>query len=1183
MNKLHYLTTAAVLPCLLAVPAFAESGFTDSVVTFYGEVRQVGGAQTVLLQAGKLEVTFANQSNPANLVTLESELRPIGEGANKPFSYALDVPLAYLPEAPRMGEFLSIGSTNTNFRIEAITIDGRDATLPDGSKEFYGLSFASRGADYRLDLLVAGESLDSDGDDLSDWWENLHGLDPLVADSGGDPDNDGWTNLDEYNKGGNPNVSNREPQLATSEILVPESGEAGVFLHMLDSDSQPADIELAVTGSAASGFALDVDGVPLADGEHRLLTLADLRAGRLSIRHANRTLNQFALPLSWNDGGDTTDGEVFVRVTTPSTSDGNDSTLWLDGMDLAADGSSISLWSDRSGNARNASQPLASHQPVVADRSADFSASTSAHLFFQDVAISTADHTVLAAYKAADSSDAAQTLLSTNRGFLKISPTRQAISYPGAPVYQMDGVATQGYVDISGKDSTSTFRREGSLMQNVFGLSYDGQDVAAESIEPVLPTLGGLRSAIPTGTDPVAEAFSGQLHELLVFPTALPEQKLRDVHDYLDSKWSGSVIWDLSTSLKPVNLSAIQAARPQIIRGGHGDDFLGGGLLDDTLSGGAGADILTGGGGVNRFVFGGVDTGNDRITDFDLENDIIDLSALFWGQTGDARQSVSTRLDANFSTPTPTLDTVLIVQRPDGTTQEITLENKVVSGNQLIQLIVEGRLRMGGLSVPASVQIALAPGSPTGPLTESLDQPFSIVVSRSGAGTAAALDVPLGFFENALGGHFIIDGAVQNDSRRSVVRFARGETSKTLTIRPVPDLETDGPTTVQVAVLPQYKFSVAGSTVERTLVDRPMVWLEVVTPTAVSDTAQAAVIRVHRDGATTDALTINVNLGGTAKEGVHIQDVPDSVTLSAGQGSVEISVSPLAAGLANGPKVVLFQLAPGSVYQLGNPHEAVLYAATSAIEADGAGFDRWILASTGGAMSGLRDLAGLPRDQVSKYLRAYAFGLDSPDKLASHAINFRIANGRPEILTNSTFKAADVRWGVEASSSIGNDWSDNSAGFTEGADPTGMKLVGQSLPPQAKSKFYRLSMDLQPGRLATTSITELAGTTRFGLSGSGTWNTETSSGDLTSSGGVVGQTRRIVAEANGGTTLGFEMSVPGGGSGDLLVFYIDGVKQAETSAAAVTVSQELSGSGKHLLMWEFKRGTGNALIRKIAP
>ena len=106
------------------------------------------------------------------------------------------------------------------------------ATLPDGSKDFYGLSFASRSGDYRLDLLVAGNSTDSDGDGLPDWWEKLFGHDPNIADAGGDLDNDGWSNLEEFHRGSNPAVSNRKPQLATTEITIPETGEAGVYLHI---------------------------------------------------------------------------------------------------------------------------------------------------------------------------------------------------------------------------------------------------------------------------------------------------------------------------------------------------------------------------------------------------------------------------------------------------------------------------------------------------------------------------------------------------------------------------------------------------------------------------------------------------------------------------------------------------------------------------------------------------------------------------------------------------------------------------------------------------------------------------------------------------------------------------------------------------------------------------------------
>ncbi len=65
------------------------------------------------------------------------------------------------------------------------------------------------------------------------------------------------------------------------------------------------------------------------------------------------------------------------------------------------------------------------------------------------------------------------------------------------------------------------------------------------------------------------------------------------------------------------------------IDGQAGNDVLMGGSGSDTLIGGAGDDVLTGGGSssaVNTFMFG-LDFGNDRITDYQSLNDVLDFSA----------------------------------------------------------------------------------------------------------------------------------------------------------------------------------------------------------------------------------------------------------------------------------------------------------------------------------------------------------------------------------------------------------------------------------------------------------------------------------------------------------------------------------------------------------------------------
>ena len=60
--------------------------------------------------------------------------------------------------------------------------------------------------------------------------------------------------------------------------------------------------------------------------------------------------------------------------------------------------------------------------------------------------------------------------------------------------------------------------------------------------------------------------------------------------------------------------------------GGTLTDALVGGLGDDALDGREGNDSLVGGAGADRFIFTGV-TGNDRIIDFGVNVDKIDLSA----------------------------------------------------------------------------------------------------------------------------------------------------------------------------------------------------------------------------------------------------------------------------------------------------------------------------------------------------------------------------------------------------------------------------------------------------------------------------------------------------------------------------------------------------------------------------
>ena len=57
-----------------------------------------------------------------------------------------------------------------------------------------------QGGGYSTDAPMQA-NIDSDGDGMANWFEDLYGFDSKVADGNGDKDGDGYTNLEEYING----------------------------------------------------------------------------------------------------------------------------------------------------------------------------------------------------------------------------------------------------------------------------------------------------------------------------------------------------------------------------------------------------------------------------------------------------------------------------------------------------------------------------------------------------------------------------------------------------------------------------------------------------------------------------------------------------------------------------------------------------------------------------------------------------------------------------------------------------------------------------------------------------------------------------------------------------------------------------------------------------------------------
>ena len=141
-----------------------------------------------------------------------------------------EIAVLWKPSLPLQGGAIKISVASDAFdglglsSVTATFSDGATATLvSDGAGRFQntvllsptstvytitalsggGQTDDNRGIGWTLpiELLGEGETADTDGDGMPDAWELANGLDPFANDAGGDEDDDGLTNLQEYQYG----------------------------------------------------------------------------------------------------------------------------------------------------------------------------------------------------------------------------------------------------------------------------------------------------------------------------------------------------------------------------------------------------------------------------------------------------------------------------------------------------------------------------------------------------------------------------------------------------------------------------------------------------------------------------------------------------------------------------------------------------------------------------------------------------------------------------------------------------------------------------------------------------------------------------------------------------------------------------------------------------------------------
>jgi Ca2+-binding RTX toxin-like protein len=105
--------------------------------------------------------------------------------------------------------------------------------------------------------------------------------------------------------------------------------------------------------------------------------------------------------------------------------------------------------------------------------------------------------------------------------------------------------------------------------------------------------------------------------------------------------------------------------------------------------------------------------------------------------------------------------------------------------------------------------------------------------------------------------------------------------------------------------------------------------LSLTSPTTVTeDGSQNLFYTFTRTGSTTNTLTVNYTIGGTATNGNDYSNVGTSVTFAAGSSTATVTVDPTADTTVESDETVFLTLASGTGYTIGTPAQTEQYAST---------------------------------------------------------------------------------------------------------------------------------------------------------------------------------------------------------------------------------------------------------------
>ncbi len=346
-----------------------------------------------------------------------------------------------------------------------------------------------------------------------------------------------------------------------------------------------------------------------------------------------------------------------------------------------------------------------------------------------------------------------------------------------------------------------------------------------------------------------------------------------------------------------------------VVNGDTGNDELYGQNNNDTLQGtnnGTGEqDYLVGGTGNDRFILADTtktfyDDGNSTlpgdndyatIADFNTTDDIIQL-----------RGSSS-----NYLLSVDGSNTKLYINKPGSERDELIA---VINNQTALSLTASYFSYVSSPTLP-SITLAVSPASVTEDGTTNLVYTFT----RSGV-TTNPLTV-----NYTIGGTATLNTDYTRTGTNNTVTFAAGSSTATVTVNPTADTTVESDETVILTLASGTGYTVGTTTPVTGTInnDDTTVTLAVSPASVTEDGTTNLVYTFTRSGVTTNPLTVNYTIGGTATLNTDYTrtGTNNTVTFAAGSSTATVTVNPTADTIVESNETVILTLAAGTGYTIG--------------------------------------------------------------------------------------------------------------------------------------------------------------------------------------------------------------------------------------------------------------------------